>query len=478
MEKTIEQEAYNYFYEVLQIPRGSGNEKAISDHLVAFAEENHLEHMQDESLNVVIRKQGSEGRQNEPPVILQAHMDIVCEKNEEFKHDFLTDPIIPVIDGDWVRASGTTLGADNGSGVAYIMAVLAATDISHPPIEAVITTGEETVCAGAAAFNAAVLKGKRLLNLDGEKEGNFIVSCAGATVITVKISVDHETVPETFSAYKLMLKGLTGGHSGCDIDKGGGNANILMATLLDRLYNEDIRLFNINNGGKMNAIPRECSAVISFDENHLETIKMILAHTESEFRVHHPFDIDLRLSLEKSGVSGKAMSNAALEKLIKTMLHMPNGVYSLSSRIEGLVQTSNNLGVITTDENTITMTNLLRSSSIAEMEIVIEKFNQLADRPGINVEVFRSFPAWEYMDDSPLRNTLKAVYREMYGKEPVITSVHAGVECALFAQKIPGADIASIDGPDIVGMHSPNEKMSIPSFNRTCRFLVRVLEKL
>ena len=478
MEKAIEQEAFSYFYEVLRIPRGSGNEKEISDRLVAFAEENHLEHMQDEYLNVVIRKKGSKGRENEPPVILQAHMDIVCEKNEDIKHDFLKDPIIPFVDGDWVMANGTTLGADNGSGVAYIMAVLAAKSISHPPIEAVLTTGEETVCTGATGFDVAALKGKRLLNLDGEKEGNFIVSCAGATTITITISVDNEKAPQFFTSYRLMVKGLVGGHSGSDIDKGRGNANILMATLLDRLYNEDISLISINGGAKMNAIPRECSAVISFDENHLETIKMIVTQAESEFKASFPFDPDLNLTMENSSVIGNVMSHTAFGKLIDTILHIPNGVYSMSSHIEGLVQTSNNLGIIVSGENTVKITNLLRSSNIAEMDIVIKKIEQLAESSGINIEVVKGFPIWEYKENSPLRSTMSAVYKEMYGNNPTVNSIHAGVECALFAQKIPDGDFASIGGPDIEGMHSPNERMGLASFNRTCNFLVRLLEKL
>ncbi|MCL1941637.1 MAG: M20/M25/M40 family metallo-hydrolase, partial [Synergistaceae bacterium] len=279
--------AYEYFLELLSVPRGSGNEKAASDHLMAFAKSNSLDAVQDSALNVLIRKPGSPGRENETPVILQAHMDIVCEKNEDVAHDFLKDPIIPVIDGEWIGASGTTLGADNGAGISIIMAVLAAVDLSHPPIEAVITTEEETGMGGAGNFDASLLAGKRFINLDSEGEGVLTVSCAGSAKVVMTIPAELEPAPEGSLTYKMKVKGLTGGHSGVDIDKGRANANILMARLLDALDDGTVYVTDIGGGSRANAIPRECTARISFDGAGLDKVKSIVARAETEFKAEY-----------------------------------------------------------------------------------------------------------------------------------------------------------------------------------------------
>lgn len=476
--KTFKDDAYKYFCELSKIPRGSGNEKDISNYLVSFAKENRLEAVQDKSLNVLICKNGSKGRENEAPLILQAHMDMVCEKNENIAHDFLKDPIIPIIEGDWVKAQGTTLGADNGSGVALIMAVLAADNLSHPPLETILTTAEETGCTGAANFDVSLIKGKRLLNLDSGEEGIFCVACAGGVIIDTKVPVEYENVPAGFIPYKVMVKGLVGGHSGSDIDKGRLNANLLMARLLEKLMQADIRLIDIKGGAKMNAIPRECSAWIAISENHLADLKLMVTQTEAEFKAAATADRDLTITLERSDIPGKLMNRATLRNVINTILHTPSGVQSMSNNIKGLVQTSNNPGVITCSEDTVVLTNFLRSSDYADMNLVIEKIKTQAEKFGAKAYALEGFPIWEYKAYSPLRDTMSAVFKEMYGKDPVSAAIHGGLECAIFAKKIPDGDFSSIGGPDIVDMHSPDERMSISSFNRTCDFLVMVLNKL
>jgi len=470
-------EAYGYFCELLQIPRGSGNEKAVSDYLAAFAKKNRLEVVQDEALNVLIRKPGSKGRENEPPVILQAHMDMVCEKGEGVIHDFLKDPIIPVVEGDWLRASGTTLGADDGSGVSLIMAVLAADYLSHPPIEAVFTTQEEIGMGGAAHFDASLLHGKRFINLDSEEEGIFTVSCASSNNIEIAVPIEYEPVPEGCVTYALAVKGLTGGHSGIDIDKGHANANILAARLINMLDYEAFFVASVNGGSARNAIPRECAAVLAFPESGLDRIQTTAALAAKAFRAEYPFDEGLTVTLEKTDPPQSVMSRASARKVIAGILLIPNGVQSMSADIEGLVQTSNNLGIVMTDGDRVTLTNYLRSSMVTEQDLAINKLILLADTLGAESSVVKSYPPWEYKESSSLRDTMSAVFEEAYGRAPAIAAIHAGLECALFAGKIPDGDFISI-GMTIQGAHTPEERMSISSYDRTCGYLIKPLEAL
>ena len=477
MKNTIPSEAYRYFCELCKIPHGSGNEKAISDYLAAFAKEIGLDAVQDAALNVLIRKGGSAGREHEAPVILQAHTDMVCEKNEDSPHDFLKDPIVPIIDGDWVKANGTTLGADNASGVSIIMALLAAKDLSHPPIEALLTTGEEVGCVGAEKFDVSLLKGKRLINLDSEGEGVFTVSSASAVAINLVFPFEQEDIPEGFAAYMLKVRGLIGGHSAVDINKGRANANVAMGRLLDMLYGENVYIADISGGSKGNAIPRECTACILLAESRLEAIKSIAAQAEEALKREFPVEKTLAVTLEKTNAPKKVMSRASLRKLIDGILRMPSGVQSMSRDIEGLVQTSNNLSVITTGESQIKLNSLMRSSMLEEMDVVIEKIKQLAANLGAAANDPAKAPVWKYRSDSPLRNTMAMVFKDMYGRAPEIAATHGGLECAEFAAKMPDGDFIAI-GVYFTGAHSPDEKMNIPSFERTCEYVIRVLEKL
>jgi len=473
-ENAIAKNAYRFFCEMLKIPHGSGNEKALSDYLMAFAKKRGLDAVQDESLNVLIRKHGGIGRENEPPVILQAHMDMVCEKNEGGKHDFLKDPITLIFNDDWVKAVGSTLGADNAAGLSLIMAVLAS-NLSHPPIEALITAEEETTMGGACRFDASRLRGKRFINLDSETEGVFTVSSASASDISISIPVEYEPVPEGFTAYKLMVRGLTGGHSGIDINKGRANANVLAARLLSRL--EKVRAARIDGGSQKNAIPRECTAVISFDKSLLTEVIAVVEQMQEELKTEYPFDKGLTITIRQTAPFQNVMSFDSQQTVISGLLLAPDGAQSMSPHIEGLVHTSNNIGVVRTEGKVVKLTTFFRSSDIAGRDLGIKSLKWHMEALGADVEVKDQSPPWEYRENSPLRDTMKAVFQEFYGKDPKTAAVHAGLECAIFAEKIPEGDFISI-GVDITGAHSPDEKMSISSFDRTGGFLVRVLGNL
>ena len=472
-ENAIAKQAYGYFCEMLEIPRGSGNENALSAYLMAFAEMCGLDAVRDESRNVLIKKPGGRGRENERPVILQAHIDMVCEKNEGVRHDFLKDPISVIINDDWVKAAGTTLGADNAGGLSLIMAVLAS-DIAHPPIEAIFTAEEETTMGGAWAFDVSRLLARRFINLDSESEGVFTVSSAGASDINVSIPVEYEITPEGFESYKLLVRGLTGGHSGVDINRGRANANVLAARLLSRL--EKARAASIDGGSQKNAIPRECTVVISFDRGYFTQIKTVLEQMERDLRSEYPFEEGFNITLQKIDACQTVMSFDSQQTVISGMLLMPDGVLSMSADIEGLVQTSNNLGVVKTDGKTVRLTSFFRSSDIGGCDLGIKKLKGLMEALGAEVEIKNQAPPWEYKENSPLRDTMTAVFKEFYGKDPKVSAIHAGLECAVFAEKIPDCDFISI-GMDIRSAHSPDEKMSISSFDRTGGYLAMVLTR-
>ena len=472
---------FEFFQDISKIPRTSGNEQAISNYLADFGRRLGLEVIQDETLNVFIRKNGSSGREYEPPVILQAHIDMVGEKNSSSPHDFLNDPLKLLIQDDRVTADGTTLGADNGAGVAYIMAILASRNISHPPIEALITTDEEQGMTGAMFFDVSHFNGRRLINLDSEDEGIFTVSSAASADADIIVTVEYLPLPAGFSSYILMIKGLTGGHSGADIHLGLANANILMGRLLEQmsreLGGEAFTVSSINGGAQRNAIPRENTAIISFAGNNLQNIRSIISRAENEFISEYPHDINLEISLELTETSQRVLSSSSLQMVLNGIAGTPNGVLYMSPEIEWLVQTSNNLGVIVTSSNTVTMLNFPRSSSIIEMAESLDKLRSLANTIGAQVVIANENPAWPFKPDSLLLYKMVEVFVNLYGREPSIEAVHAGLECAAFAEKMPDGDFISI-GPDVRYVHSPDEWMSISSFNRVYEYLVKVLEEI
>ena len=470
----IEKTALGYFYDISKIPRGSGNEKGASDYLAAFGKELGLETVQDSLLNVLIRKPGTKGREGEEPVVLQAHIDMVCEKNKGVNHDFLKDPIIPVIEGDWIKARGTTLGADNGAGLAIIMAVLAAQSLSHPPVEAVFTANEEAGMTGATGFDTSLLRGGRFINLDSFEEGVITVSCAAGADVDIYIPAGRQTAPDGFTAYEIMVKGLTGGHSGIDIHRGFANANLLMGRLLNELDFMEFHLSRIDGGAQRNSIPRECSAVISFREDDLDTVKSLAARMEAEFKSGYPGDGGLYITFEKTEPVKSVVTGESFRNILTCILLTPVGVLQMSPHIEGLVQTSCNLGVVITDESGVKLSVFPRSSSRRSQAETIDRLASMADSLDARIVIANEKPPWEYRENSPLREKAAGVYKDLFGKEVLIEAIHAGLECGIFAQKMPDADIIVI-GPNIRGAHSPDERMSLSSLNRICAFLPKLL---
>lgn len=375
---TITHTAYKYFLEVSAIPRGSHNEQAISDYLVTFAQERGLEVVQDEALNVLIKKSGSSGRENEEAVILQAHMDMVCEKNTGVNHDFTKDSINPIIDGDWIYAKGTTLGADNACGVSILLAILDSLELSHPPIEALITTNEEDGMTGAMAFDVSLLSGKKFINFDSEWEYVFVVSCVGSISTRVQLLAEYTNATSSLSAYILSIKGLVGGHSGIDIDKGHANANILMGRLLEVIRDEGVEISEIFGGFAKNAIPRECTATILFCESDYDNIASLVDKMKADFIAEFSSDADMSVTLEKTEEQTNIMTADTVNALITCILKTPNGVISVSTDIKGQVQTSSNLGVIVTKEDAIMMQSFTRSSVNEELEATASKICELA----------------------------------------------------------------------------------------------------
>ncbi|RKD31568.1 aminoacyl-histidine dipeptidase [Thermohalobacter berrensis] len=471
---------FQYFEEISKIPRGSGNEKEISNYLVDFAKKHDLEVIQDEALNIIIKKPGTKGYENAPTVIIQGHMDMVCEKEKDIQHDFEKDPIKLKVDGDFVSASGTTLGADNGIAVAYCMAILASDDIQHPPLEVLITTEEETGMGGASKLNPEYLSGRILINIDSEEEGTLLVSCAGGIRVKIKLPIKWQEVNDNFDTYNIKIKGLKGGHSGMEIDKGRGSANKLIGRILDDLNSEiEYSLVDINGGAKMNAIPREAEATILVSPEDKMKLEDKIEYWNNTFKNElKSSDPDIMIKLEKSNKKvDKVFSNDTVDKVISLLALIPNGVQTMSQEIEGLVQSSTNLGVITTTEDEVSFDSAVRSSVRSLKEEIVRRMELAAKVVGANIVKQGDYPAWEYREDSYIRDIFVKVYEKLYNKKPEVTAIHAGLECGLLGEKIKDVDMISF-GPNMYDVHTPNEHLSISSTKRTWEYLLEVLKEI
>ncbi|WP_058485070.1 aminoacyl-histidine dipeptidase [Defluviitalea phaphyphila] len=471
---------FKYFEEISQIPRGSGNEKEISDYLVAFAKKHNLSVIQDKALNVIIKKDGTPGYENAPGVILQGHMDMVCEKNKDTEHDFLKDPINLKVKDDFVYAEGTTLGADNGIAVAYALALLSSKDIPHPPLEVVVTTNEETGLEGAAALDTSLLKGKILINLDSEEEGEFLVSCAGGGRAHIVLKPEWIKEKVKGPVYSIQIRNLKGGHSGQDINKGRGNANKMMGRiLLDIKDNIDFKLISINGGAKDNVIPREIDTIIQVKkENEEDLIKKIKEWDDLFKKEYKTSDSDVTVKIELvREITEEYLSEDTKNKIISILSLIPNGVQTMSMDMEGLVESSTNLGVVITDKDKIEFISAVRSSVKTRKYDIMARIKTLADLVGADYFTRGEYPAWQYTKESKIRDLCIQVYEEMYGKKPVINAIHAGVECGFFAEKMKDIDIISL-GPNMWDVHTPNERLSISSTKRVWEFLINVLKRI
>ena len=468
-----------YFEEISKIPRGSGNEKQISDYIVNFAKKRGLWVIQDEAFNVIVKKQPSKGYEDFPGIIIQGHLDMVCEKNKDVVHDFLNDPIELIYDGDFIKANGTTLGADNGIAVAMGLALLDDNSIEHPPLEVIFTTDEEVGMCGAAAIEESLITGKILLNIDSEKEGVFTGGCAGGIKTHTHLPIVYENQDESFTSYAVMLKGLIGGHSGIDIDKGRANANVLMARFLHSLSEKfDINLNYISGGIKDNAIPRESECIISFDKSILKDIEKTTAEVNEVFKSEFKnTDGNIEIEINEVEKQVRCFSKDTFKKVIAIEMLLPNGVQTVSSEVNGLVESSNNIGAVKTDNDEVTFVCAVRSAVISKKYFIFDKIKAVSELAGAYVSSIGDYPAWEYNSDSKIKKLCVETYERLFNKKAEEEIVHAGLECGIFAKKMPDLDMISF-GPDLFDIHTPAERASISSIERCWIFLIEILKKI
>jgi len=472
---------WGYFYDITQIPRPSKKEERILAWLLDFAAQHNLEAKQDKAGNILITKPATEGREDVPTVILQSHVDMVCEKNSGVTFDFDNDPIETLIDGDWVKANGTTLGADNGIGVAAQLAVLAANDIAHGKIEALFTVDEETGLTGAYALEKEFLTGDMLINLDTEEEGEIYIGCAGGKGTKAYFKYKVKDAPKKYFWFKVAVKGLRGGHSGSDIDKGPGNANKVLTRFLHSLTRKKygMILSEIGGGNLHNAIPREAFAIMGVKEKYKEDIRVKLNLFLSKIQ-HEYTDIEpnIDIHLESVQIPSKVISKRTSEKLILALYACPHGVIGMSRDIAGLVETSTNLASVKMLPNRLIEVGTSQRSSVeSQKEYVVNMVSSVFDLAGAKVVHSEGYPGWQPNPDSALLKLAKKEYQSLYNKNAKVKAIHAGLECGLFLEKYPNLDMISI-GPDMMDVHSPNERMKISSVGKFWDYLVKILEAI
>ncbi len=480
LENTTKKRVFYNFGEISKIPRGSGNEKQISNYLLNFGRNLGLESIQDAALNIIIKKPASKGYEKAPTVIIQGHMDMVCEKNNDKNHDFTKDPIKLVVKGDYIYADRTTLGGDDGIAVAYAMTLLEDNTIEHPALEILLTTDEEAGMTGAMAIKAQYLSGKIVLNLDSEEEGKLLVSCAGGIRTKSTIPIRWVDKKENKKEYTIVIKGLKGGHSGVDIHLGRGNSNKLMGRLLKEMTNEiAFDLVSLNGGSKNNAIPRESTAVILIDKSkEKELIKIKTKICEDFKKEMSKKDSELKIVLlENEEKMGKSFSDETKNKVINLLYMYPNGINTVSSEIEGLTESSTNLGVVITGEDNVEYDSAVRSSIFSLREDIVGRNRCITEILGGTFTTNAGYPEWPYKTDSKIREICKEVYSKMYDKEVEVIAIHAGIECGLFKEKLGDLDMISF-GPDIFDIHTPNEHISISSAERCYEYLLEVLKEI
>ena len=465
---------FRFFEQMCAIPHGSYNTKAVSDWCVAFAKERGLEHYQDEMNNVILIKEASVGYEEAQPVILQGHLDMVCEKAPGCEKDMAREGLDLAVEGDYIYAEGTTLGGDDGIAVAMALAALDDESLPHPRLEVILTTEEEVGMDGAMALDVSPIRGRKLLNLDSEAEGVFTVSCAGGSMAACGLPVAR--APFGGDILRVRVAGLTGGHSGAEIHKGRANANMLLGRLLRTMAAEtELRLVSADGGLKDNAIPVAAEAVVAAEDGRKAkaAAERMAACFQTEYRRSDPM---LTVTAEEAAAAWQPMDASSTERTVCLLACAPNGVQTMSQDIHGLVQTSLNLGILKTGENAVTASFCIRSSVDSEKEMLKDRLACLLAQLGGGVSFSGEYPGWAYRPDSPLRELMTEVYREQYGREPKVEAIHAGLECGLLAGKLPGLDCVSI-GPDLLEIHTPREKMSISSVQRVWMFVREILKR-
>lgn len=472
---------WNYFHQITQIPRPSKKEERVLAYLLDFARQHNLEAKQDKAGNILITKPATPGKENVPTVILQSHVDMVCEKNSDVTHDFDNDPIETIIDGDWIKAKGTTLGADNGIGVAAQLALLAADDISHGKIETLFTVDEETGLTGANMLDKDLLTGSILINLDTEEEGEIYIGCSGGKGTKAYFKYKEKDVPKNYFWFKVQVKGLRGGHSGSDIDKKLANANKILTRFLHSITRKKygMLLSEIGGGNLHNAIPREAYALLGVKEKYKEDIRVkintFLAQVQDEYKHTDP---GLNIQLESTQIPSKVINKKTTRKLISALYACPHGVIGMSHEIPGLVETSTNLAAVKMIDNQLIEVGTSQRSSVeSQKDYVVNMVSSVFELAGAKITHNDGYPGWQPNPDSDILKHAQKEYEALFGKSPKVKAIHAGLECGLFLEKYPHLDMISI-GPDMTDVHSPDEQMKISSVPKFWDFLVKILENM
>ncbi len=478
--KSLEpRDIWKYFEEILAIPRPSGKEEQIRAYLVAFAQSNDLDYEIDKTGNLVIRKESFPGSENKPTVILQSHMDMVCEKNSNISINFNSDPIPAYVDGNWVKSKGTTLGADDGIGIAAQLAILANKDLRHGPIECLFTVEEETGLTGAFGIEPGLLKGTLLLNLDSEDDGEIFIGCAGGVDVTAWFDYTYETVPENHIGVKISFSGLKGGHSGDDISKGLGNAvKSLNQFLWENSDDLDLRINRFEGGNLRNAIAREAYAIITLPGEKYQTLETRLNIFIQEFALEFPkTEPDYTFKTEKMDRPQKVIDEDTQANLLNALYGCPHGVISWSQTLENMVETSTNLAAIKFEENRIKITTSQRSSLEPAKRGIANMVESVFLLAGAETQRNAGYPGWNPNPNSKLVNVAAALYEEMFNQKPTVRAIHAGLECGLFLEKYPDLDMISF-GPTIKGAHSPDERLDIHTTQKFYSYLKEILTRL
>ncbi len=470
---------WNHFADLNAVPRPSKKEERVIQFMIDFGKSLGLKVETDKVGNVLIRKPATPGMEDRTHLVMQSHLDMVHQKNNATNFDFDTEGIKMLVEGDWVKADGTTLGADNGIGVASIMTLLSSTDIPHPAIDALFTIDEETGMTGALGLEGGWLEGKILLNLDTEDDDELTIGCAGGVDVTASGSYDEEDIETGMSGHRLIIRGLSGGHSGMDINKGLGNANKLMNRLLYKTHETfGLRVASIDGGGLRNAIPRESNALVAVPENQHKAFHAHLKKMEAIFKEEHATtDPNLELVVEETAAPAKVMQEEFQDALFSAIYSAPCGIYRMSPDIEGLVQTSNNVARVIVKEGEVTVMCLARSSSETEKNDISNALTAVFGLAGLTVNLSGDYPGWQPQPSSDIVSMMRDIYIERFKEEPHVLACHAGLECGILGTNYPGMDMVSF-GPNIRGAHSPDEKVQVSSVQKYWGWLLETLTRI
>lgn len=474
LEPTI---VWNHFYEITQIPRPSKKEDKVRTYLEEFGKKHNLTTVTDKAGNVLITKPATPGYENEKTIILQAHMDMVCEKNSDVEHNFDTDPIQVIVDNGWVKAKGTTLGADNGIGMALMLAVLSSDNLKHPALECLFTTDEETGLTGAFALDNNLLKGDILINLDSEDDGEIFVGCAGGIDTTATLKVKTKDTPRHFFAFSVTVKGLMGGHSGDDIDKRRGNANKMLNRILWNMHKDlDLHLVKIDGGNLRNAIPREASAVACVPFVHKEKVRVIFNEVAAELEDENAaIETNMRIELHSEEIPDRVMTRRSTSKILNALYACPHGIKAMSPDMAGLVETSTNLASVKMpDDKKLVITTSQRSSVESAKYDIAHQVESVLKLAGCSVTHGDGYPGWKPNLNSQILRVAEKSYEKLFAVQPKVKAIHAGLECGLFLKKYPHLDMISI-GPTMRGVHSPDERLEIETVGRVWSWLTDIL---